>query len=174
MVQANAFSVPRYRPEPQVGEDAHSPRMMPASCLVIPWYAWAGTSCIHYELTPAAQKLYLTKARIRAVLQAEERESSLVATCSGRLPTHAVSTCVPWVKLRLYVCSLPGKLKKAAGVVSDQSSLHKGLESIAIGKLSHGLDEITYKECTEKKGASVDSLAISHHRVWANSFDTVP
>lgn len=97
----------------------------------------------------------------RTVLQTEEKESSLGASCSERLSIHANSSWVPWVKLRLCVCFLSGKLKRAAGVIVSQSSPQRfGSYHWQVG--SHGMDEVTYKECTEKKESRAESLAISH------------
>ena len=109
------------------------------------------TQCSHYELTLATQKQYFPKVSIRAVLQLEEKESNLGATCSGRWPTHADGMRTPWVHLKLYVSSLSGKLETDAGVVSEQSSPHKGLRIITIRQWSHGMDEVIYKEGTERR-----------------------
>lgn len=119
------------------------------------------TRCSHYELTLATQKQYFPKVSIRAVLQLEE--SNLGATCPGRWPTHADGTRTPWVPLTLYISSLSGKLKREAGVIGEQSSLHKGLRIITIKQWSHGMDEVIYKEGRERRESRVHSLG---HFTW--------
>lgn len=62
----------------------------------------------------------------------------------------------PWVKLRLCICSLLGKLKEAAGAISGQSSLHKVLEITTVRQQGLGMDDIAHKGCIEKRESRAD------------------
>lgn len=107
-------------------------------------------------LAPTTQKRGCSKVRIRAVLRAEGKESGLGAGLSGRLCVHTHGAGVAWGGGGHVFASCQANWRGLLGPPLAS------LLSSRVCKRSHGMDEITYEECTEKEVSRAEPSAISH------------